>query len=117
MIVICDQDNHRIRGYLPSQGNVITIAGNGEEWNIDGPALQSSFQHPYDICIDGNGVMIASQAGEATLRVIENGNVSTFNSDQDLSGRALITRDGRIIISNYYDSYVITIVNSNLKGE
>lgn len=64
-LLVADTGNHRIRR-IDKDGNVTTIAGNGEADEKDGALLEASFNEPIAIAIAGeNSFYIADAAGSA----------------------------------------------------
>lgn len=61
-IYVADCFNKRIR-MMKKNGNVETIAGNGEEKCKDGDPLNASFWWPRSICLDGFGNLLVGEDG------------------------------------------------------
>jgi sugar lactone lactonase YvrE len=56
-IIVADMWNHRVRMLSP-EGQVTTIAGNGNAGYQDGMGTAVSFKHPVDVVVDGDGNII-----------------------------------------------------------
>ncbi|MFN8273556.1 MAG: T9SS type A sorting domain-containing protein [Flavobacteriaceae bacterium] len=77
-ILVADFYGHKIRKITPN-GNVTTIAGNGEDGNTDGSALESSFSYPVGVVTDASGnIFIADQNNHKIRKISTDGNVTTF---------------------------------------
>lgn len=75
-IIVADPVNHLIRRIDAS--GVSTLAGvAGSRGSADGPALQATFNYPQGVACWGEVVFVAD-SGNATVRKIENGLVSTI---------------------------------------
>jgi hypothetical protein len=75
----CMSAKVRIRAISPS-GYVSTIAGNGTAGSTDGPALQATFNQPYEIALF-NDTPYISDTNNHKIRKISAGFASTFAGD------------------------------------
>ncbi|MDP9042811.1 MAG: hypothetical protein M3N30_12585, partial [Bacteroidota bacterium] len=66
---VTDEENHRIR-MISSDGQVYTLAGNGDIASKDGSGNFASFSHPLGITIDASGVMAVVDNGTQKIRKI-----------------------------------------------
>jgi sugar lactone lactonase YvrE len=83
-----------IRKITP-EGIVSTIAGNGKEGYIDGPASQSRFSSPRGICIDSKGNLFVGDCWNHRIRKINTkGVVSTFAGGG---------RTGELVVNDWKD--------------
>ena len=75
---VADTYNHLIRK-IDSEGNVITLAGNGSPGSSDGQGTVASFNYPASIAIDAsNQIYIADEHNHLIRRIDSSGNVSTI---------------------------------------
>lgn len=74
-IYVADAGNFRIRK-ISTQGEVITIAGNGSQAFLDGPALEASLAEIRGLEFDQNGTLYFI-ANNRLRKIDENGNVVT----------------------------------------
>jgi len=84
-LIIADEFNHKIRK-LSTNGMVSTIAGNGSQGSTNGPALSSSFNSPWGVCVDENGDILVGDANNFTIRKISQGTVSVFAGQNGIAG-------------------------------
>jgi len=75
-ILVVDFDNKRIRK-ITIGGQVITIAGNGQQGYVDGPATTAEFFAPSGIALDKNGNIFIGD-GNRVRKINTNGVVSTY---------------------------------------
>lgn len=68
-IYIADAGNHRVRKLSPD-GIVSTVAGNGNNGIVDGPASDAEFTYLNGIAIDTNGNLYVADSGSGTIRKI-----------------------------------------------
>ena len=68
--IIADWHNAQIRKLDMATRTVTTIAGNGTEDNVDGPALQASFVRPGAAAVDSKGNIFISDYFTHTIRLI-----------------------------------------------
>ena len=70
-IIVSDSGNNRIRLINITSGNVSTIAGNGTQGYLDGPALQSEFHYPSGVVIDPtNSNIIITDSGNNRIALL-----------------------------------------------
>lgn len=70
--IIADWHNAQIRKLDMTTRTVTTIAGNGAEDHVDGPALQASFVRPGAAAVDSKGNIFVSDYFTHTIRLIGN---------------------------------------------
>lgn len=107
VVYVADTYNDRIRR-IDAQGNVTTIAGNGQPALLDGAALEASFDTPSALVLDTDGSLIVADTGNHALRrVAIDGSVSTMaapNADEKRPQlrrpvALALTHDGYLYIS------------------
>jgi sugar lactone lactonase YvrE len=64
---VTDENANTIR-MITTDGIVVTLAGNGDQVNVDGVGGFASFNHPLGITIDPDGVMYMTDNGSNTVR-------------------------------------------------
>ncbi|EFC36192.1 predicted protein [Naegleria gruberi] len=89
-VYIADYQNNRIRKILEN-GNIITIAGNGQQgYNGDnGLAVNAQLASPSSVCVSlKNEVYIADSGNHSIRKILENGNIVTIagNGQQGYNG-------------------------------
>lgn len=79
-LFVTDSNNHRIRKIVISTGAVSTIAGSGNAAFTDGTGAGASFNEPFDIDIDENGILYVAELYNHRIRkiVISTGVVTTL---------------------------------------
>lgn len=89
---------------------VITVAGNGEAFFADGPALTAKFRAPQDVVVTVDGTIYVADAINHRIREIAEGQVSTFagNGIQD-------TASGNGAAAGFaFPNYIATDTEGNL---
>ncbi|EFC36048.1 predicted protein [Naegleria gruberi] len=78
-VYISDQSNQRIRKILEN-GNIITIAGNGNYGfsGDNGPATNAQLNRPNSVFVSNNEVYISDQSNQRIRKILENGNIVTI---------------------------------------
>lgn len=94
-LYITDAKNHRIRKITPD-GIVSTIAGNGVMGYLDGKVSEAQFSYPTGIAIDMNGILYVADRGNACIRKIDSGIVTTFagRGTSTIVGNTMVNGDG-----------------------
>jgi sugar lactone lactonase YvrE len=76
-VIIADTANNRIRK-IDADGNVSTVAGNGEAGSRDGAAGEAQFDGPIGVAVDDKGnIFVADTYNDRICRIAGNGTVST----------------------------------------
>ncbi len=77
-IYVADAFNHQIRK-IGLDGTVTTLAGNGSDGNVDGPAATARFSYPFAVATDSVGnVYVADWGNHAIRKLAPDGSVSTL---------------------------------------
>ncbi len=76
VILVADTSNHRIRRVYPN-GDVETVAGSGSSTFKDGTGIQSSFNYPYDIAVNADGIAFVADANNHRIRRVTPSGVVT----------------------------------------
>jgi len=79
-LFVSDSNNHRIRKIVISTGAVTTVAGSGNAAFADGTGAAASFNLPYDVDVDENGILYVAELFNHRIRriVISTGVVTTL---------------------------------------
>jgi hypothetical protein len=70
-VVICDDENHRIRLIDGSTGDVSTLAGTGWPGHVDGRGRDAKFRNPVGVCVDSRGRVFVADWGTHCIRRID----------------------------------------------
>ncbi len=79
-IFVSDIDNNRVR-QVTLEGDVTTIAGNGEEATTDGTALEGSLSLPSGLAVNGDTLYISSLRG-GVVRLLSEGMLTTVAGNE-----------------------------------
>ena len=104
-VYVADYGNHRIRKI--SGGQVTTPAGTGSAGYVDGKVATAKLSSPSRIAVDGSGKVFFTDLGSHTIRLVENGQVSTL-AGAGSHGFA----DGPVKSAKFYLPYDIVIGNA-----
>lgn len=74
-LYVADSANHCIRKI--ENGQVTTLAGNGQPGAQDGPIAAARFRFPRDVAVDATGRVYVADSQNHKIRMIWNGQVST----------------------------------------
>ena len=78
---VADFANHAIRK-VGADGTTTTIAGNGQNISVDGPASVARFNYPVDVTLDSKGLVWVCEWSGGRLRKIDaSGQVTTVLAD------------------------------------
>jgi sugar lactone lactonase YvrE len=78
IVYVADTDNHRIR-MISLSGNVTSLAGSGSASYADGIGTAASFNSPYGVAVDANGIVYVADSNNHRIRKISSlGNVTTL---------------------------------------
>lgn len=120
-VYVADSYNHRIRRITPD-GSVSTVAGNGHDGYVDGPAAQAEFYVPVGIVLDGRGNIFVGDEGNSSIRrVSADGIVTTLAGNgkfsfQDGVGRAAtFNAPGAIAMDGAGNLYVADYFNNCIR--
>jgi serine/threonine protein kinase, bacterial len=115
-LYVADRDNNRIRK-VTLDGQVTTVAGNGERGYRDGLSSEAQFAEPEGVAIDRDGILYVADSGNQRIRKISpDGQVTTIVGPK--GGRALygndlrrpkclaITPDGTIYVGDWRNARV-----------
>ena len=81
-IVVSDTGNNRIRLVTP-EGDVTTLAGNGERGLADGSGLDARFDIPFGVAVFEDGKIVVSSLGRNSIRLI-----TDYNYEGDVMTKA-----------------------------
>ncbi len=113
-VYIADRNNHCIRKI--SGGNVTTIGGKpGVQSHVNGAAGTSTFDAPFNVCIDGNNLYVADYGNNAVRKIDLTTNITTDYITSGLSfPTALCIADNTLYIAEQicvkkYDNNVLSL--------
>jgi hypothetical protein len=96
-VIVADYGNHRVRS-VTAAGQVTTFAGSGVEGFKDGPAAAAELDGPRCVAVDSAGRVYVVDNGNHSIRMIENGQVSTFAGTGEQG-----TLDGPVSQAEFHD--------------
>ena len=71
-VIIADTENHLIRKYLPREGKIIRVAGNGKKGTngLNGPPAKAELNQPHGVYVHRDGTLyIADSGNDRVLRI------------------------------------------------
>jgi sugar lactone lactonase YvrE len=129
VLFVADRDNHRIRKVNTETKNVTTLAGSGDNGNLDATLLEAQFSFPEWIARGKNGVFYVSEVGAHKIRLIDRPNNVTklvsgsgtrgfHNGNQDTSRfnnpRGLLPLKNKLLVAELLNDQIRSI---NIEGE
>jgi sugar lactone lactonase YvrE len=89
-LYVADFNNFRIRRIDLSTFRVDTLAGSGDQGDIDGPPGDATFDQVFGLAVDSDGTIYVSEVGSGQIRRVDpDGNVNTL-----AGGRSSKLKDG-----------------------
>ncbi|MSU36319.1 MAG: hypothetical protein EXS36_14730 [Pedosphaera sp.] len=73
-VIIADTENHLIRKYLPAEGKIVRVAGNGKKGmkGLNGPPEEAELNQPHGVTVHRDGrLYIADSSNDRVLRIEE----------------------------------------------
>ena len=72
-VIIADTENHLIRKYLPREGKIVRVAGNGNKGTagLGGPPEQAELNQPHGVYVHRNGSLYVSDSSNHRVLKIE----------------------------------------------
>jgi sugar lactone lactonase YvrE len=84
-LYVADFNNFRIRRINLSTFVVDTLAGSGDQGDIDGPPGDATFDQVFGLAVDSDGTIYVSEVGSAIIRRVDpDGNVNTLAGGKNL---------------------------------
>ena len=104
-IFIADTENSVIREVTASNGNITTVAGNGNPgYSGDGgPATSAQLYDPYGVFVDGSGNIFIADTDNCLIRKVSGGNISTVAGNPALQTPCGYAGDGGLATSAQLD--------------
>jgi len=118
-LYVADAGNNLIREITPA-GVVTKLAGADTTGSVNAADTSSSFFDPLGVAVDANGNVYVADAGNNLIRLISNGNVSTFagiintGTSTNLSpfnnpSGVAVDAAGNVFVANYLDNTIMEI--------
>jgi sugar lactone lactonase YvrE len=120
-LYVADTGNNRIRK-ITKEGNVTTVAGDGNTGFRDGPASQAQFNAPVGVALDKDGnVYVADTYNDRIRLITKEGEVRTFagagrpGQMDGASDAALFDTPCALVVTQAGDVYVADTGNNRLR--
>lgn len=119
-LYVADGGNQRVRK-IAADGTVSTIAGNGINGYLDGPASTSEFNNPCGTTVDASGNVYVSERNGRNIRVIgTDGNVTTYahgdgNGGNELTSVVVNKTTGAVYWSDFYGDGIYALVSGSVQ--
>ncbi|EFC37866.1 predicted protein [Naegleria gruberi] len=124
-VYIADFCNHRIRKILEN-GNIVTIAGNGNYGfsGDNGPATNAQFNYPCSVFVSSkNEVYITDYSNHRIRKILENGNIITiagngtvgFSGDNGPATNAQLYNPSSVFVSSNNEVYIADFCNHRIR--
>ncbi len=113
-VYVADGGNQRVRK-IAADGTVTTIAGNGTNGYVDGPAGSAEFNNPCGTALDANGnVYLSERNGHHIRKITPDGIVSTYasgsgNGTNELTSVVINKNTGTVYWSDFYGNGVYAL--------
>jgi sugar lactone lactonase YvrE len=118
-VLVADQGNHRVR--VVYQGQVNTLAGNGQAGFADGPVADASFNAPTGVTVDASGKVLVADRNNHRVRLVDKGQVSTLAGTgqpayvNGASGVAAFNQPSGVAVNGYGVVYVADLANHSIR--
>ena len=72
-VIIADTENHMIRKYLPREGKIVRVAGNGRRGTsgLDGPPEEAELNQPHGVTFHAGTLYISDSSNNRVLKIVE----------------------------------------------
>jgi DNA-binding beta-propeller fold protein YncE len=70
-VLIADTENHLIRKYIPKEGKIVRVAGNGKKGSagLGGPPDQAELSQPHGVTVHGGTLYISDSSNNRVLKI------------------------------------------------
>ena len=70
-VLICDEQHHQLRKYLPAEGKLITLMGDGKSGTagIGGPPAQAKLSSPHGVLFHNGAIYVADSMNDRVLKI------------------------------------------------
>ena len=72
-VIIADTENHMIRKYLPREGKIVRVAGNGKRGTsgVGGPPEEAELNQPHGVTFHSGTLYISDSSNNRVLKIVE----------------------------------------------
>lgn len=113
-LYVADSGNHRILAI--NNGEITVVAGGGDDGFADGSTTEALFSNPQGVAVSEDGIIYVSDTGNAAVRKIENGTVSTLLKNNavamdldPVSPVGIVVYGDQLLICDNYSRKLISI--------
>jgi sugar lactone lactonase YvrE len=100
----CKKDHHTSAPLVEKKVTVTTIAGNGSDAFVDGPALSAKFDSPVDVAVAADGIIYVADFNNHRIRKIVGGQVSTLAGNDSFG-----IKNGNGVLAQFKYPYRIAV--------
>lgn len=70
-VLICDELHHLLRKYLPAEGKLVTIMGDGKPGTggVGGPPEQAQLKNPHGVLFHKGAIYVADSVNDRVLKL------------------------------------------------
>jgi DNA-binding beta-propeller fold protein YncE len=70
-VLICDEQHHLLRKYLPAQDKLVTLMGNGKPGadGLDGPPANAQLRDPHGVLFHDGAIYVADSMNDRVLKI------------------------------------------------
>lgn len=73
-VLICDELHHLLRKYIPAEGKLVTIMGDGKPGTagLDGPPAKAQLKNPHGVLFHNGAIYVADSMNDRVLKISAN---------------------------------------------
>jgi hypothetical protein len=70
-VLICDEQHHKLRKYVPSSDKLVTLMGNGKPGTagLNGPANDAQLKNPHGVLFHDGVIFVCDSMNDRVLRI------------------------------------------------